>query len=77
VPLVSTARGAWGQTVNIWTHIFGMAAIVYAFVDAMARFYPFASVVDLVMFVGFFIGAFAMFLLSSMYHTFMCHSFSV
>ena len=65
------------QTVNIWSHIFGLAAIAYAFVDAMNRFYPFASTVDLLIFVGFFIGASTMFFMSAMYHTFMCHSFSV
>ena len=43
----------------------------------MNRFYPFASTVDLLIFVGFFIGASTMFFMSAMYHTFMCHSFSV
>ena len=57
--------------------MFGFAVMLYYFVDTVVRFYPFPNTSDLVTFVVFFLGACAMFLFSSMYHTFMCHSFKV
>lgn len=61
------------ETVNVWSHLVGFAAMLGLFVYVLAHL-EFTSTMDQFVFAIYFLGACAMFLLSTLYHLFNCHS---
>lgn len=64
------------ETVNVWSHLVGFAVMAFLFIYSFFDL-EFKSFSDGLVFSLFFVGACAMFLLSTLYHLFNCHSHEV
>jgi len=69
--VLSSLFSIHNETVNIWSHLLGLIIMIICFTYTLFNF-DFLHFSDLMYFVLFFLGACAMFLLSTLYHLFNC-----